>query len=140
MAKAQLTLYIDTDLKKIAKNRGFNLSREFEEWLRVRCNMNVEAEKIEDPDKIIAEYRLKIEKMQSIKELKHQQKNIDIEKNAVLDFQIDNMRDNEEDLNDISEARIRGIQFVFKKKFNKMLNPIEAKELMDKRIAEREDI
>lgn len=132
--KSHLTLYVDNEVKNLAKSSNFNLSQEFEDWLRVRLNMKnkeVLENNIEDADKLIAEYRMKIEKLQSAKELDKELEMQKSEQKQVIYFQIDNMIENNEPLQEPFEPlRIKGIQFIFKKKFNIIMNTLEARETL----------
>lgn len=140
MAKVHLNLSIEKEIHDLAKTSNFNLSEEFEDWLRVRLNMknkDILEQNGEDPDKLIAEYRMKIQKLQSVKEMKKEEDMKKTEQEQIMDFQIENMIKNNEPLEEpFDPLRIRGIQFVFKKKFNIIMNTLEARESLSNRIQE----
>ena len=154
MTKAQLTLYIDTNIKESAKASGLNLSAEFEEWLRIRLgNINEDRPKI-DVDLEIAKHQAEIQKLKSQAELIKEEEFKIKEQEMVLDNIIDNMKkeritktqkypvilewkDFINNKNYGIESRIHGIQFLFKQRFNKIINPLEAKELLEKRLKEK---
>ena len=137
MGKTHLTLYIDNDLIVLAKSSGINLSQEFEQWIRIRMNQTADNEVKEDTELLIAKYRAEIIKLESQAERNKEiqgQKDYELK---VLDDMIDNMKQFNENLADIAEVRIHGLQFLFKRKFGMDLNPFEAKEMLLNRIKER---
>lgn len=140
MVKGVLHLSIEPELISLAKSMGINLSQEFEDWIRIRMNQvkKNDIQKTEDEaNKLIAQHRIEIMKLESEREkIKEQELNKDLEK-EVIDFQIDNIIENKGSLTDIDPLRFAGLQFVFKKKFGKILNSLEAKDLIEKRIKER---
>jgi hypothetical protein len=137
MPKIMLHLSINPDIANMAKSSGMNLSKEFEEWLRIRIE-NIGAEKpIIDRDFEIAKYRAEIQKLESQKDMEQQLKDKQKEELLVLDGVIDNMVEYKDDLTNPSDNRCHGIQFLFQRKFKKVLNPLQVKELLEKRIKER---
>lgn len=139
MTKSTLHLTIETNLIEIAKASGLNLSQEFEEWIKIRLGQIDDGKPIIDIDMEIAKYQAEIQKLKSQAELNKEIEFKGKEENMILDNSIDNMKQFEENLANPSDTRIHGIQFLMQKKFNKILNPLEAKELLLKRIKELEN-
>jgi len=142
MTKVMLHLSIDPSLMELAKASGMNLSKEFEEWIKIRLGNINEDKPIVNIDLEIAKYRAEIQKLQNQAELAKEQEYKEQEEIMVIDGIIDNeltLKKPEQKIEDLvlSDIRIHGAQFLFKQKFNKMLNPLEAKELLEKRMKER---
>jgi hypothetical protein len=141
MAKQTLHLSIDNNLVDIAKSMNINLSAEFEQWIRIRLNQNDiiddKNDIIIDKDKEIAVHMSEIKKLQSQKELQKEVEERKSEESMIIDQQIDNMKLFNEDLTNPSIERIHGMQFLFRKKFNKELNSLQSKDLLLNRIKER---
>jgi hypothetical protein len=137
--KCVLSLYIDSDLKKLAKQSGLNLSNEFETWLKIRVgNMdNIGNEKIEDTELLIAEHFSEIKRLQTKAEIEKEQKDKGSEEQNSLDGMIDDMVKFRENLTNPTDQRVHGVQFIFKKRYNKFVNPLEAKDMLLSRIKER---
>jgi hypothetical protein len=152
--KNHLTLYIRNDIKELAKNSGLNLSKEFEEWIKIRLGKMDEIKNDIDIDLEVAKHHAEIVKLQSQKELQTKQDFKDKEEDMVLDNIIDDMEKERTTKTDKYriilewkdfinheiygvDSHIHGIQFLFKKKFNKDLNPSEAKDLILKRLKEK---
>jgi hypothetical protein len=151
MDKALLHLSVDLELKKLAKKSGLNLSKEFEEWINIRLGQ-VESDKpVVNLDLEIAKHQLEIQKLQSQAILKSELELKGEEESLVVDGIIDDMinepkgekykgktlKDLFKDKEYGIDSKTHGIQFLFQKKFKKVLNPLEARELMEKRIKER---
>lgn len=142
--KNHLTLYIDTELRELAKASDLNLSAEFEEWVKTRLNQSYIDEPVVNVDLEIARYRAEIMKLENKKEMQNQQISREKDEIMILDGVIDNAREMtkmnhpETTWESIADGRMRGVQFLFKQKFKRMLNPLEAKEMLLKRIKERE--
>jgi hypothetical protein len=141
MSKAQLTLYLDSDLKALAKAKfPRGLSKEFEEWIRIRLEQPIDIKDgmpIQDYALEIAKHQSEIQKLRTEAENKKEFEATQTEENMVVDNMIDNMIEYKEDLNNIIEQRIHGLQFLIQRKFHKSLNPLQTKELLEKRIKER---
>lgn len=137
MSKNHLTLYIDTDIVSLAKSSGLNLSSEFEEWIKIRLGKMDEIKPDIDVDLEIARHKAEILKLESVNELKKEKLEAETAEKVSLDRMIDNMIEFKDDMSNISEPRINGVQFIFKRRYNKVLNPMEAKELLLNRIKER---
>jgi hypothetical protein len=136
--KNHLTLYIDNKLVNLAKVSNMNISNEFEQWLKVRLGqIHNDNEPIIDADLEIAKHEAEILKLRTKKEVKQDLEIKAKEEIMVIDNQIDNLLEFHEDLKNITEERIHGLQYLFQKKFNKVLNPLQAKELLENRIKER---
>jgi hypothetical protein len=146
-----LQLYINSDLKKLAKKSGLNLSKEFEEWIKIRLGQ-IEVDKpVVNIDLEIAKHQSEIQKLQSQVILKSELELKGKEESLVVDSVIDDMingpkgekykgktlKDLFKDKEYGIDSKIHGIQFLFQKKFKKVLNPLEARELIEKRIKER---
>lgn len=135
-----LTLYIPSDLKKIAKASGLNLSQEFTEFMRIRLNqMPIETESIDYEKKaamLKQELSICENKIKAQEEIKDKMDSIDSEKNLVIDHAIDNqlMYDKAQD---IAEKRFVGIKYLWKQKFNENITDDEAKELIIQRLRKR---
>jgi hypothetical protein len=146
MVKGMLHLSIETDLIELAKQSGLNLSKEFEEWIKIRLG-NIEEDKPTiNVDLEIAKHQAEIQKLKNQAEIIKTQEMKGQEEIMVIDQQIANMEEFREGkewkdfINDSRygvESRIHGIQFLFQKKFNKVLNPLEAQELLENRLKER---
>ena len=137
MGKANVTLYIDNDLKDLARKSGLLLSSEFEEWLRTRLNIQTNNNKVKDYDLEVSKLQLQIKNLQSAQELTKERDDETKVQNDVVDSIIDNMIEFNDDLNDIKDNRINGLQFLFKKKLNIILTPNAGKERLINRIKER---
>jgi post-segregation antitoxin (ccd killing protein) len=137
MAKCHLTLYIDTDLVSLAKSSNMNISQEFEEWIKLRLGQTNEMKPVIDIDEEIAKHQVEIQKLKNQAELDKKMENIDEMKMATLDRIIDNMIEGKNDLLNPDDTRIHGIQFLFQKKYKELINALDAKELLLKRIKER---
>jgi hypothetical protein len=142
MTKVMLHLSIEPEIIELAKSSGLNLSKEFEEWLRIRLNQFHNEKPTVDIDLEVAKHHAEIVKLQSQKELSLKHESQDKEELMVIDEAIDNeikfAKDkNNMDWDKLIEERTHGIQFLFRKKFNKELNPLQAKEILEKRIKER---
>jgi hypothetical protein len=138
MTKIMLHLSIEPEIVALAKASNINLSQEFEQWLKIRLNqVNNDNEPIIDTDFEIAKHEAEIIKLRTKKEVKQDLEFKAKEEIMVIDNQIDNLLEFKEDLKNITEERIHGIQFLFQKKFNKILNTLQAKELLENRIKER---
>lgn len=144
--KNHLTLYIDSDLVSIAKSSGLNLSQEFEQWIKIRMNKIESESPIIDKQLEIAKHKSEIQKLESMVEQDKQIEMKQKEETMIVDNMIDNIIEieMEMDMNKgkklidlITDAKVSGIQFLFKKKFNKNLTPVEAKQLLENRIIER---
>lgn len=151
MDKALLHLSVDQDIKKLAKESGLNLSKEFEEWLKIRLGQ-IEVDKpVVNIDLEIAKHQSEIQKLQSQAMLKTELDLKGKEESMIVDGIIDDMinepkgekykgktlKDLFKDKEYGIDSKIHGIQFLFQKKFKKVLNPLEARELIEKRIKER---
>jgi hypothetical protein len=146
-----LHLSINPTLKKLAKQSGLNLSKEFEEWVKIRLG-NIEEDKpIVNTELEIAKHQSEIQKHQSeIQKLKSQAEFVKTEEMKAKEevMVLDNMIDNELKTfkskaitwEEIVNEKIHGIQFLFQRKFNKTLNPLQAKELLLNRLKERKMI
>lgn len=134
MPKVHINLSLDKDIYDIAINSGLNLSQEFEEWIKIRMNQTEENNN-EDVDLLIAKTQAELSRLQSRKEIVKTEVQKAKEEVMIIDDMIEDMKKFEE--TEVSDMRIHGIQFLFKKKFNKTLNPLEAKELIENRISER---
>lgn len=148
MSKANVTLYIDSELKDFAIQSGLNLSKEFEEWIRIRVNKFEVEKTAEDPDLIIAQHRAEIMKLETQKEQRSNMEMKKKEEDMVLDNSVDNLIEcsmaeenaRKEGRTYISERafewneqillKATGLVFLFKKKFNKKLDVSEAKEMI----------
>ena len=135
--KNHLTLYIDNDLVNMAKNSNMNLSAEFEEWIRIRLNQSEEIKPIENIPMEIAKLQSEIHRLENLKTISIEKQTIEKEQDNSLDIIIDNMKVMNEELLNPNDAKIHGVQFIFKKRYNKILNPLQAKELLLKRIKDR---
>src|SRR3972149_6560209 len=130
--KNHLTLYIDNDLTNLAKSSGLNLSSEFEEWIRIRLNQSFTDTPKDDTDFEIAKHQAEIQRLKSTAEIQREQMDKEKEEVMVIDGVIDNEKDvtmkvfPETKWEDIAVKRTHGVQFLFKQKFNKLLNPLEA--------------
>lgn len=136
MSKAQLTLYIDSDLKALAKIRfPKELSSKFEEWLKLMLDQT-DSIAIENPDKEIIRLQAEIQKIKSQAELNREKNDIEEQQKMIMDGMINNMKEYNEDLTNPDDNRTHGLVFLFKKKLNININPLKAKELLLDRIKE----
>jgi len=147
MAKGVLHLSIEPELIELAKNSGLNLSQEFEEWIKIRLYKTDAGIKQEDIDLKIAKYRQEIELLQSKQELQKTKEMLQQEQVMVIDGIIDNEINSAkltgkkiDDWEIIADKRSNGLQYLFKKRFNKILTLIEAKELILNRLKDRDII
>lgn len=90
-----------------------------------------------DTELLIAEHLAEIKRLQSQAEVEKEKKDKGSEENTTIDFQIDNMVEYKESLTEPDQARVTGLQFLFKKRYNKILNPLQAKDLLVNRAKER---
>lgn len=135
-SKSHLTLYIDNELKALAKASNINLSNEFENFLRFRLKQDIKQESIIDTELEIAKHKQAIDKLLTQKELQQTQEMKEKEEIMVIDHIIDNeiqFTSKEE----LPSKRANGLQFLFKQKFNKYLAQEEAIKLLEDRIKER---
>ena len=142
MKKGLLHLSIDNDLVNLAKSSGLNLSAEFEEWLKIRMNQFDKEGPKENPELLIAEYRSKIIKLESQKQIEVNEEMKNKEKVMVIDNIIDNEEKHkkpDDRWEDIMENRIHGLQFLFQKRFNEKLEVIQAREMLIARLKERKN-
>jgi len=140
----------------MAKSSGFNLSREFEEWLKIRLNKmdKEESNNEEDADLIIARYRAEIMKLESQKQKKVNEDMQKKEEDMVIDGAIDNLieyynkrKHGEKDgnlrpgrafeWNEQILSKATGIVFLFKKKFDKRLDIQDAKTIIENRLKDK---
>lgn len=139
MPKSNLTLSIDTNLLVLARNSNINLSKEFEEWVKIRLNQPLDfedGENIIDYDKRYAELKLELQKLELKKEAEKDKEAKDKEKEELIDHIIDNELEVTEAIN-IPEKRYIGLQFLYNKRFNINLNEQEAKDILFNRLQER---
>lgn len=135
--KNHLTLYIDNELINIAKSINMNLSQEFEEWIRIRLNQNIEDKPIIDIELERAKLKAQLIQLDNIQEQDKLKIDKQKEEIMIIDNMIDNMIEYKEDLTNITDTRLQGLKFLYKKKFNKDINILEAKELLINRIKEK---
>jgi hypothetical protein len=137
MNKGVLHLSISPDLIERAKNSNMNLSEEFESWLKIRLNQTNKAANNQDIDKEISKLQMEILNLNNQKDQKVKAEMQDKEELIVIDYQIDDMVKFKDNLEEPDPLRIKGLQFLLKSKFNKDLNPLEARELLINRAKER---
>jgi hypothetical protein len=139
MSKVMLHLSIDPDLVNMAKASGMNLSGEFEEWIKIRLNQSNDNQLLQnqDTDKEIIKLQAEISKLQSKKEIEKEQSIQGSEEIMIIDDALENMKAFKESFEDPEDLRIHGLQFLFKKKFHKELNPLQARELLINRAKEK---
>jgi len=138
MSKGFLHLSIDTELLALAKSSKLNLSGEFEEWVRIRLNQNLDQEPLIDHDLEIAKHRQQIAKHESKKAIIKTAEMKEKEKIMVVDNMIDNHLELSNDKPEhVPEKRFKGLMFLFDKKFRIKLSDQEAKDILSNRIKER---
>lgn len=144
MGKADVHLSIHSELLDIAKNMpNFNISKEFEEWIRIRLNQMPEpkdGQLVQDYDLEIAKFRSEIQKLENKREIRQTEEMKVKEKVMVIDGIIDNEAqyiDANAKWEDIIDKRIHGLQYLFKNKFNEKIEVKDARELLMTRLKER---
>jgi hypothetical protein len=147
--KCVLQLYINTELKKLAKGSGMNLSQEFEEWIRIRLNQSQKEEESIDIPMEIAKRKeeiLRLEQREKIKETEiseEQQKDTLIDKVSDTFLHWKERKDRGEfqsktiKWNNELDTSIRQLQFVFKKRLDIILNSLIAKDLILNKLKEK---
>lgn len=143
MTKAKLNLSIDTDLLEMAKQSNLNLSSEFEEWVRIRLNQNIEPFDTKpniNIDKEILRLNNEMKRLRSQRELEATQEMKDKELNMLLDHIIDNCNSYLKPSEKIEESilkRINGFRYLYKNKYKKELTEPQATKMILNRIRER---
>lgn len=137
MTKVMLHLSIEPELVNIAKSSNMNLSKEFEEWIRIRLNQTEDNKPIIDIQLEKAKLKAQLLQLDNQEALNKQEVDKQTIEDNSLDTIIDNMKQFNEDFINISDIRIHGVQFIMKKRYNKVLNSLESKELLIKRLKER---
>lgn len=148
MAKVHINLSLDSDIYELSKTMNLNLSEEFEQWIRIRMNQyNKDEEQAKVNTELeIAKHIAEIKKLQTQAEMEKEQKDKEDRETKFIDYTIDNINSIELSIESnkgksieelIDDSKIHGIQFIFKKKFNKTLDYLQAKELILNRIKER---
>lgn len=133
-----LHLSIEPSLIELAKSSGLNLSSEFESWIKIRVgNMDNEVNNKEDTEILIAKHRAEIQRLQSQAEQEKEKANEVSAEINTLDYNIDDMVKFKENFDNPEDSRIHAIQFLFKKRYNKTLSILEAKELLINRAKDR---
>jgi hypothetical protein len=146
--KGLLHLSVDNDLVNLAKSSNYNLSQEFEDWIRIRLNQTNNNNPVIDIDKEVARYHMEIQKLLSKKELEQEQKNIENEKKMVIDNYINNLIKFKEETDspsytdhftykDLIDKEIHGLIFLFKKKFNIDLSVNDSREIITNALKEK---
>lgn len=139
MSKSLLHLSIENDLKELAKKSNLNLSQEFEQWIRIRLNANINEDDNMDHDLEIAKLRQEISKLESQKELMAKQEMKDKEEEMIIDHAIDNEMESNKDIKpeDIPSKRSHGLVYLFNMKFRKSISDMEATNMIENRMKER---
>lgn len=134
MGKATLHLYIDHDLKELAKKSTDikSISAEFESWLKFRLKQttNNTIPSDEDLSKEIAIQKVNLKKLEDKAvsvELEDQREKVRSDIVELLVKKEIEYRNNPLD-------RIEGLQFIFKSKLNEVISYDHAKELIEKEI------
>lgn len=137
MGKSTLHLYIDDDLKKLAKDSDQikSISAEFETWLRIRLLQTPEDYPIDlDLDKEIAIQKAKLldlERKSKSKQLIDQAK---VDRNDLIKRFVE--RTLREKQNPLDQAR--SLQFIFKGKRKEIITLDEARELIQKELDDKD--
>lgn len=136
--KNHLTLYVDSDLVQLAKTSKLNLSKEFEDWIKIRLNQFENGDKTmtqEESDKLIAEHLAEISRLKANKEIIQEKEDKYKEEEEVITEIAKNI--NEVDVNkrglsynDAIEEHLNAVVYIFKKRFNKDIDTLQAKDLI----------
>lgn len=149
MPKRTLCLYVESELIELAKSMGINMSEEFGDWMKIRMNKMDESNsnQTEDPDLIIAQHRAEIMKLESKKEQMAAQSEKEKELDMIIKDVVDNIvkekeaGDNphyiDQTWQQIIAYRSPGLQFLVKKRMNKILTLNEAEEMISKELKSR---
>lgn len=142
VSHTHLTLYIPSELKRLAKASGLNLSAEFTEWIKIRLNqMPIENESIDYEKKAAAlkqELSICENKIKAQEEVKNKIEQLENEKAEVLNGIIDrnNALTFPQKPIELLE-KTSGIKYFWKQKFNEVISDEEAKEMLRQQLIER---
>ena len=132
MAKSRLSLTVDHDLVELAKGSGINLSAEFEQWIKIRLNKQLE------PDKIARDFNLEKSKLlqdlrllESQEEMTQRQEQTQKESDMVIGSYIENVKEFPPKTEDEWNVRYDGLIYILKKKLKKEITRAEAKKLIE---------
>jgi len=158
MTKAKLNLSIDTDLLDLAKNftdsnnEKLNLSQEFEEWVKIRIqkNINMEVERV-DYDFEKAKLRQDLALLESKQELFNREELKEKEEEMIINQIVNNLKNTKKEKEDYlfqtenirKKVRIKeddiiekanAIVYIFKKKLDKKITVEKAKEIIKEKL------
>lgn len=147
--KCVLQLYINSNLKRIAKQSGLNLSQEFEEWIKIRLNQYEKEKNDIDIPLEIAKHKEEILKLEQESKVQQTQISEEKQKEALINKVVDDFliwkqrvdkgefRNKMFSWNKELDTSIRQLQFIFKKKLNLILNSLVAKDLILNKLKEK---
>lgn len=140
MPKCHINLSMERDVYELAKAFNINLSKEFEEWIKIRANSDIET-KEENFDIQLAKHKEAILYIEKRKQIQNESVNRLNEENEVVNMIVKRLIENhiEQNLNWKDDIRMHGsgLQAIYKRRFNKLISINEAFEILENKLKEK---
>lgn len=142
MPRSHINLSIDTDIYRVAKDLKINLSSEFEQWIKIRMDSQIDKIDNANIDIEIAKHQEAIESLKKSLEIRSSKEQQEKDENESLEKVIKNMIDSHDDKgidwNTHIQMSASGVQLLYKRRFNKYITFKEAVELLQKKLKEHD--